>query len=398
MADAANNNAGQSALVLSGGGARAAYQVGVLQAIAEMLPSEHASPFQIICGTSAGAINASGLAVHADNFQQGVQRLHNIWSTLHCRQVFRTDWYGVLDSAFRWLANLSMGWFNRTRPVSLMNNAPLGDLLRSNIELERLPDMTDEGHLRALCITACSYSCGDSVSFFQGNNTLEDWHRARRRGRRTLLSHDHLLASSAIPLVFPAVSLDGEYYGDGALRQLAPISPALHLGAQRLLIIGTGSHSRSNRRDSLGSYPSLAQIIGHIMNSSFIDSLEMDLERMMRINQTVSLLHEAGHGDDSALKPIECLMISPSTNQLEELAARHAHTLPRSIRLFVRGSGMFKRAGSNLLSYLLFEEPYTQALIDLGYQEAKAHAAEIRAFVLPDTPANSAVIHAKRSY
>lgn len=396
MADTENSSAGQSALVLSGGGARAAYQVGVLQAIAEMLPSQHGSPFQIICGTSAGAINASGLAVHADSFQQGVQRLHKVWSEFHCHQVFRTDWHGVLGSAFRWLANLSMGWFNRTRPVSLMDNSPLGDLLRSTIDLGRLPGMIDEGHLRALCITACSYTRGDSVSFFQGDNTLEDWHRARRRGRRAILSHDHLLASSAIPLVFPAVDLAGEYYGDGALRQLAPISPALHLGAQRLLIIGAGSNTRSSRRDSLGSYPSLAQIIGHIMSSSFIDSLEMDLERMVRINKTVGLLHEAGHGDSSALKPVEYLMISPSADQLEELAARYAHTLPRSIRMFVRGSGMFKRAGSNLLSYLIFEGPYTRALIDLGYQEAKARSAEIRAFILPDIQASSTVVNFRR--
>lgn len=388
---------GLAALVLSGGGARAAYQIGVLQAISELLPSRHSTPFPIICGTSAGALNASGLAMHADSFGHGIEKLHEVWSQFSCQQVFRTDWPGVLGSAFRWLSNLSLGWFNKTRPVSLMDNAPLGDLLRSTLDLTRLHPMIDQGYLKALCITACSYTRGDSVSFYQGSNDLQDWHRARRRGRRAILSHDHLMASSAIPMIFPAVDLAGEYYGDGALRQLAPVSPALHLGAERVLIIGAGTSERTTRQDSNGSYPSLAQIIGHIMSSSFIDSLEMDLERMGRINKTVQTMALHGVQGGTQLKPIDYLVISPPVEQLEELAARYAYTLPRSIRFFVRGSGMFKRAGSNLLSYLIFEGPYTRALIDMGYQDAKARSAELRAFLMPELLTANTVVNFRRS-
>ncbi|MES3041232.1 MAG: patatin-like phospholipase family protein [Pseudomonadota bacterium] len=376
------NSQGPAALVLSGGGARAAYQIGVLRAISEMLPSRHSTPFPIICGTSAGALNAAALATCADSFGNGVDKLHDVWSNFSSAQVYRTDWPGVLGSAMRWLSNLAFGLFNKTIPVSLLNNAPLAQLLREIVDLKQLPRMIDEGHLHALCITACSYSRGDSVNFYQGVSQLSDWQRARRRGRRTLLSHEHLMASSAIPLIFPAVDVAGEYYGDGALRQLAPISPALHLGASRILVIGAGTGAGSAAKSPVMSYPSLAQIIGHIMSSSFIDSLEMDLERMHRINHTVSILPQELLAT-TPLKPVKYMVISPQLDKLEVLAARYAHTLPASIQLFVRGSGMFKKSGSNLLSYLIFEAPFTQALIDLGYTEAKEREVELRAFLQP---------------
>lgn len=391
---------GPAALVLSGGGARAAYQIGVLRAISEMLPNRHCTPFPIICGTSAGALNAAALATSADSFGVGVDKLHDVWANFSSSQVYRTDWRGVLGSAFRWLSNLALGLFNKTVPVSLLNNAPLAELLREIIDLKQLPRMIDSGYLHALCITACSYSRGDSVNFYQGAPQLSDWHRARRRGRRTLLSHEHLMASSAIPLIFPAVDVAGEYYGDGALRQLAPISPALHLGASRVLVIGAGTGVGSAAKSPVMSYPSLAQIIGHIMSSSFVDSLEMDLERMHRINHTVSILPPERLATTS-LKPVNYMVISPQLDKLERLAAQYAHTLPASIQLFVRGSGMFKKSGSNLLSYLIFEAPFTKALIELGYSEAKEREAELKTFLFPANLAdqdagNSTVLNFRR--
>ena len=392
---------GPAALVLSGGGARAAYQIGVLRAISEMLPNRNSTPFPIICGTSAGALNAAALATCADSFGTGVDKLYEVWSSFSSAQVYRTDWPGVLASAFRWLSNLAFGLFNKTIPVSLLNNAPLAALLREVADLKQLPHMIAEGHLHALCITACSYSRGDSVSFYQGAAELNDWQRARRRGRRTLLSNDHLMASSAIPLVFPAVDVAGEYYGDGALRQLAPISPALHLGASRILVIGAGTGAGTAAKSPVMSYPSLAQIIGHIMSSSFTDSLEMDLERMHRINHTVSVLPPELVAK-TPLKPVQYLVISPQLDKLEALAARYAHTLPASIQLFVRGSGMFKKSGSNLLSYLIFEAPFTKALIELGYTEAKEREVELRAFLQPgfdleaQTPHHGTVLNFRR--
>lgn len=382
-----------TALVLSGGGARAAYQVGALQAISDMMPVDCGNPFPIICGTSAGAINASGLAVNGACLQEGVDALKNVWSNFHSAQVYRTDWPGVLSSAMRWLMNLAFGLFNNDVPVSLLNNAPLRDLLSHTLELHRLNATIEAGHLRALCITACSYSSGDSVSFFQGASDLQPWQRARRRGIRSEIMVDHLMASSAIPLLFPSVHLQNEYYGDGALRQLAPVSPALHLGAERILIIASGVQNREQRRPATSQYPSLAEIIGHIMSSSFIDSLEMDIERMHRINKTVSLLPE----NTTTLRPVEYLILSPSLSSIEELAAQFASSLPSSIRSFVRGSGMFRRAGSNALSYLLFESDYTQALINLGYRETRAREVELRDFLRPDTVQRSNVVSLRRT-
>lgn len=375
---------GPTALVLSGGGARAAYQVGALQAISEMMPAACGNPFPIICGTSAGAINAASLAVHAACFSEGVAHLREVWSGFDCSQVYRTDWPGVVGGAIRWLSNLAFGMFNKKAPVSLLDNSPLQQLLADNIDFRRLPASIQAGHLRALCLTVCSYSRGDSVSFFQGADDLGNWARARRRGQRCELSLDHLMASSAIPLLFPAVAIDNEFYGDGALRQLAPISPALHLGARRILVIGSGTTGGDNTRRMSSSYPSLAQIIGHIMTSSFVDSLEMDLERLHRVNQTLGLLPAETAETQTTLKPVQYMVLTPQLARIEELAARYAHSLPRSIGFFVRGSGMYKRTGSNLLSYLLFEAPYTQALMELGYNEAKEREVELREFLRPD--------------
>lgn len=376
-----------TALVLSGGGARAAYQVGALQAISEMMPAQCGNPFQIICGTSAGALNATLLAVHAACFQEGVNALREVWASFHSAKVYRTDWLGVLSGAMRWLCNLGFGWFNRSKPVSLLDNSPLYSLLGETLDLSRLPASIQAGHLRALCITVCSYSRGDSVSFFQGAADLENWSRARRRGMRCDLSIEHLMASSAIPLLFPAVKLEQEYYGDGALRQLAPISPALHLGAERILVIGSGMQSSEPKRFKRSGYPSLAEIIGHIMSSSFTDSLEMDIERLHRINNTVKQLPADA---TTTLRPVEYLVLSPELASIEELASQYASSLPPAIRSFVRGSGMFRRSGSNVLSYLLFETDYTQALMELGYRETRAREVELREFLRPaDAPPNN---------
>ncbi len=371
----------RTGLILSGGGARAAYQVGVLRAISETFPPGCHNPFDIICGTSAGGLNAAGLATHAGCLADGVAMLENVWGEFRTHQVYRTDWPGVLARAFRWLWTIAFGRLRRDLPVSLLDNSPLRQLLERHLSLERVQEAIDRKLLDALCITASGYSSGESVSFFQGAPHLEGWKRSRRVGMRTAITVDHLLASAAIPLLFPAVQVNREYFGDGALRQLAPLSPALHLGAEKILVIGVGGQSAAASREHSMSYPSIAQIISHIMNSSFVDSLEADTERLTRVNKTLSLIPEDVRHQQSTLRPIDVLVISPPAQVLDMVAMRHADSLPKSIRMFVRGSGATHRSGSGVLSYLLFEAAYCQDLMALGYHDGMARREDIRRFL-----------------
>src|SRR6266581_2272103 len=294
-------NKSKAGLILTGGGARAAYQVGVLKAVRELLPLPEKNPFPIVCGTSAGAINAATLAVFA------------------------------------------------------------------------------------VSITCSGYSSGQSVSFYQGGPDTEAWERTQRVGAAMPIRVEHLIASSALPFIFPAVKINREYFGDGSMRQIAPISPALHLGADRVLVVSTSrphAHSEPPRvRGNL--YPSVAQIAGHALNSIFLDSLNVDIELVQRINRTISLiapekLREAG----LPLRQIKVLVISPS-QPIERMVVRHVRELPWTVRFLLRGIGAMNRNGSNLASYLLFESGYCRALIDLGYQDTMARRAEVLEFLSP---------------
>jgi len=375
---------------MSGGGARAAYQVGVLKAVAEILPAGSVNPFPIICGASAGAINAAALAVYAGNFQGAVRRLERVWSNFQVHQVFRTDLPGMARNWAVWMAALLAGGFGRQTPRALLDRSPLRQLLEAALPCERIQESIERNWLQALAITVSGYSSGQSVTFFQGQTGLAGWQRATRIGAPSPITHDHLMASSAIPLVFEAVKIHREYFGDGSMRQIAPISPALHLGATRVLVIGVRQEQQSlpPREPASDEYPSLAQIGGHVLSSIFLDSLEADLERLRRINETVRLIpaeERARHNSRSArLQPVEALLISPSKN-IGEIASRHKHEFPRSVRYLLRGMGAWKRSGGDLLSYLLFEKAYCRELIDLGYQDAWRRRTElVRFFALSD--------------
>lgn len=369
-------------LILGGGGARAAYQVGVLKAIAKMLPSRSANPFRIICGTSAGAINAAGLASNAARFQGAVALLVRSWSSLHAYHVYRTDARSVLRSGMRCLAGLLAGGFQKSRPVSLLDSAPLGELLEWVIDFTGIRHSIESGHLDALCVTASSYTSGESISFFQGNELLQPWKRARRVGRRTEIGVPHVLASCALPFCFPAARIDDEHFGDGSMHQLAPISAALHLGAERVLVIGVGQ-SANHMRDvpDTSAWPSLAHIAGHVLDAIFIDTLDMDLERLQRINQTISLIPAEGRAQDGVrLRTVDTLVIRPS-ERLDRIAERCAHALPRTIRFLMRGFGAMKPNGARVLSYLLFEGAYCRQLLRLGFADGMAQRAHILSFL-----------------
>ena len=369
------------ALVLTGGGARAAYQVGVLAAIREILPDPHHNPFQILSGASAGALNAAVLACWAENFGTGVDHLRRTWTSFHASDVYRADALGIAGTGARWLSSLMLGWLVRQNPHSLLDNSPLRALLERNLDFSRIDQAIASGALHSLSITCSGYASGHSVSFFQGHEDLQTWTRTQRFGARVQLTLDHLMASSAIPFIFPAVRINREYFGDGSMRQLAPISPAVHLGAERVLVIGSGRMSSENDRVIQESYPSLAQIAGHALSSIFLDSMSMDLERLQRINNTLSLIPDDVKREKGlALRPIEALVISPS-ERLDTLAARHAHVLPWPVRALLRGIGAMNRRGGALTSYLLFEPEYTGALIDLGYRDTMARKSEVLQFL-----------------
>lgn len=379
-------------LVLSGGGARAAYQVGVLQTLVRLRreaqgeASARINPFGVIVGTSAGAINGTALACGADQFDGAVERLADVWRNFQAGQVYRSDSLGVAGSGARWLTMMSFGWaMARLRPQALLDNAPLQDLLRDLVPMDRLPAILGRRHLHALAVTASSYSSGEHATFYQSARPIEPWQRSQRQAVPTPLTHQHLLASAAIPFIFPARQLasetDRSWYGDGSMRQSAPLSPAIHLGARRLLVIGAGRMNEPQGRQAPDAgYPSLAQIAGHALSSIFLDALAVDIERMQRINRTLSLLPPE-HRKYSPLQPIEALVISPS-QRLDDLAAKHVEDLPKPIRLLLRAVGVGQGAGQGaaLASYLLFEAPYTRALMDLGEQDTLAQKARVLEF------------------
>lgn len=366
------------ALVLTGGGARAAYQVGVLQAVSDLLGRPRANPFPIVCGTSAGAINAAALAIGADDFGRAVTWLVDEWRSFHAERVYRTDLANLARLALRWLGALTQ--LSRNDPISLLDNTPLRELVESTLDLDRIATNIASGALEAISITTSGYVSGRSVAFYQGGPQHTDWERSHRVGIAAPITHDVLMASTAIPFLFPAVQVDAEHYGDGSMRQIAPVSPALHLGASRVLVVANGRRPGELPPRREAAYPSLAQIAGHALNSIFLDTLAVDLERLHRINRTIALLdpgqlREAG----VPLRHVDVFVIYPS-EPIEMIAARHVAALPRSIRVLLRAVGATRRNGSNLASYLLFEAPFCRELIDLGYRDTMRRRTELRAF------------------
>jgi NTE family protein len=354
----------------------------VLRALSELVPDDVQTPFPIICGTSAGAINAAVLAMDAGDFRRGVRRMMMVWKNFRVRHVYRADPWGAISNSTRWIFTAVTGGAFSRRPVSLLDNAPLADLLGRYLEFPAIQRAIDAGHLTAFSVTCSGYTSGESVTFFQGVPGLQPWQRARRIGVPMPITLDHLLASSALPFIFPPVHINREYFGDGSMRQIAPVSPALHLGADRVLVIGVGRQPpQGAERVRIESHPSLAQIAGHALNSIFLDSLEVDLERLQRINRTIEMIPpEAIERSKYPLHHVDFRVITPS-EELERIAVTHAGELPVTIRSLLYTVGALRRSGANLLSYLLFERSYCRALIRLGYQDTIARKDELTAFL-----------------
>lgn len=369
----------KSALILSGGGARAAYQAGVLKAVARLLPADAPLPFRVLCGTSAGAINAATLAVYAHDFQKGVRRLNMVWRGFRVGHVFRADTLGILKSGLHWMTALLVGGLGRYNPVSLLDRTPLQNLLHQHLDCSQIQVAIDSGYLDAISITASGYTSEQSVAFFQGRKDYSGWSRARRIGVSAQIGIEHLMASSAIPFLFRAVKINREYFGDGSMRQGAPLSPGIHLGAKKLLVIGVHAEQQTPERRKADIYPSMAKIGGHVLNSIFLDSLDGDLERLERINETVE---HVGHRRvrNVGLHKVEALVISPSKD-LGEMASAHLARLPRPLRYLLRGIGAINRDDSSFVSYLMFDAAYCRELISLGYADAMRKRDELSAFL-----------------
>jgi NTE family protein len=373
----------RKALVLPGAGARGAYQVGVLKAVASLLPKGAPNPFAIIAGTSAGAINAAVLAGRAANFERGVSEMEQVWANFHANQVYRTDGWSMLKSSLRWLAAIVFGGLGVRNPHSLLDNSPLRELLERNVRFAGIARAIDQGQLDAIAVTASGYTTARSVTFFQGRPEDKPWVRVRRIGRPTRLDVEHLMASAAVPFVFPPVRIGGEYYGDGSMRHRAPLSPALHLGADRLLVIGVRDEQPDPEPavDVAAVEPTLAHLAGYMLDTLFMDGLYTDLERISRTNRIVEQLGPGRlTGALAELRPIQTLVIVPKED-VRSVAAHYAHELPRPVRLLLRGLGASSQSGLQLVSYLLFESGFTRALIDMGYRDALAMEDALRAFL-----------------
>ncbi len=379
-------------LVLTGGGARAAYQVGVIQAISE-LTHEKKSPFNVITGVSAGAINGGYIMSRADDFKIGAQGLWDLWGNLHSERIYRTDTTSIASLGSKWLRTVGMGGITGANKANyLLNTEPLRQLLTQELHLDRLQEFFKQGILRGVAVSATNYLTGTAISFYDGadgDGGIESWVRSNRLGVRIPLTVEHVMASSAIPVFFPPVKLEGALYGDGCIRLTSPLSPAIHLGSDRIIAIGIRyfrSHeqtiqlNQTLKREDL----TIAEIGGVLLNAVFLDSLETDIERMERINSTISIMSDEQRAKmPSMLKQIPVMALRPSQD-LGHLARGTLKEFPTLIRFLLKGVGAKEDKGWDLLSYLAFEKAYTGQLIELGYNDTIRKKDSVLEFMYGD--------------
>ncbi len=366
-------------VILPGGGARGAYQAGVLQAIAELNPGNE-NPFPVISGVSVGAINAAAMAAGAAHFKEGIEKLVCLWANLRSHNVYRTDFPRVVQFGVHWLAAMVLAGLGPANPKSLLDTAPLKVLIEREVNFKWIERNIREGHLTALGITASSFGQGKAITFYEGAKGIKGWERARREGKRERLNANHILGSSSLPMLFPAQQIGHDFFTDGSLRLTSPLAPAIHMGATRILVIG----SRDEKPDEPPSakcecdYPSLGAIGGYALDILFNDNLREDIERATRVNNTLSLL-APWKGKKTPLKKIDIMIIRPSRD-IRELARENAGEIPRTIRMLLKGVGAWGAAWQ-LPSYLLFEPPFCRALIDMGYADAMRQKKKLSDFL-----------------
>lgn len=366
-------------LVLPGGGARGAYQVGAIKALAELTPFDR-NPFAVITGASVGAVSATFLAANAARFNEGVTKLVDLWQNLHCRDVYRTDFVSISLKGLHWILSLTpLASLGFPSPRSLLDNSPLRQFLIDHTEFDRIAEAVSAGALKAICVTASSYDRSRAVTFFEGEPQIKEWSRSRRAGVATRLTVDHLLASSALPFVFPAQRVGPEHYGDGSLRQTSPLSPAIHTGANKIIVITTRDRSLDPpTAEHEVQYPTLGAVSGSLLDIIFMDNVDADIERTQRIDHTLSLVAEP-RLDETLLRDIDVIALDPSED-IRDIARRYAADMPWTIRMLLRRLGMWGQDW-RLPSYLMFEPAYCRALIELGYRDTLARSEELIAFM-----------------
>ncbi len=369
------------ALVMSGGGARGAYQAGVIKGLAEIC-KEVGRPdaFTIITGVSAGAINATFLAARRDNFLVSSRKLADIWMSLNINQVFRTDLRSFSNIGWHWAADIiSSGSFSNKRANFLLDASPLFDFLSNHIDFNHIKRNLESGLVDALALSATDYSNSENITFVSSARPFTDWKRMRRISEPAEIELHHVCASAAIPLFFAPVQIGHRYFGDGCLRNTAPLSPAIHLNADALLVVGV-QHTTTVAPAYVpeANVPSIARILSVLLNSVLLDGVAIDVERMNRINNTMKLISESDR-HKSPLRLVDCLHVSPSED-ISAIAFEEYGRLPRSIRYLVGGLGSKDDAG-NLVSFLLFVPSYCERLIELGYRDAMNRSTEIAAFI-----------------
>ncbi|MBX2986455.1 MAG: patatin-like phospholipase family protein [Bdellovibrionaceae bacterium] len=368
-------------LVLSGGGARGAYQVGVLKGVSEILRKHQIQPdIRIYTGVSAGAINASFLASQSQDFHEGVSQLVKLWSNLTTDDVFNSDAVHMGKIAMTWATELGFGALVGTTPGrALLDTGPLRQLLKKNLDTDGIARNLEAGHFDALAITAVSYAASNSVTFLQSRDDLAHWDKARRRSVKTAINVDHVMASSAIPLLFPPAQVDGGWFGDGCVRNLEPCSAALKLGADRLLVIGVrkrgGTIQEAYSIVQAAEAPSVARVVNLILNAVLLDGVERDIEYIERVNEFIRLTPEGNRGQFK-YRAIEHAIVSPSAD-IGQIAAGKTSRLPRLVRYLIKGLGGLDDA-AEIVSYLLFSPDFCQQLIEIGCQDAWAAEESIR--------------------
>lgn len=373
----------RTALVLTGGGARGAYQAGALAALADICGSGP-MPFSILHGVSVGGLNTIALASLAPDFKSGARCIRDFWRALHTRNVVSSGLSASASAFCRLLRPLYLHrWGNlEVEPYYVFDTAPMREAISATIDATNVHRVIEDGLLHAVSVTCSSYATGHSVTFFDGAAHIPEWARVRREGRRTILDVSHAMASASLPFLFRPVEIANEYFGDGTLRQTSPLAPAIHVGADRLLIIttrdppGTDQVQPAHRAKT----PLFADLAGYTLDTIFHDSVDADVERLGRINALVSSMSPAQR-DATTLKTIETLLLAPSRS-LRAIASEHENMMPMPYRAILRREQSGQAAG-RVESYLMFEPPYLNALIDLGYADTQAKAGEVRRFLDP---------------